>query len=403
MRLLDIPSAERRLDSWAPRLLYGGLAVAATGLIGAAVTAAVTEHGLQRLLGSYLVSFAFLLTISLGALFFVLLHHLCRAGWSVTVRRLAEGMAGNVQLMALLAIPIVLGMPQLYHWSHRDVVAADPVLAGKSAYLNPGFFVVRLVVYFAVWTVLARFLLSRSVEQDASGDPGLTLRLERWSAPGMLLFALTVNFASFDLLMSLDPHWFSTIFGVYVFSGAVVGFLALMPVALLWLQRQGKLSHSVTQEHYHDLGKMLFAFVVFWAYIAFSQYMLIWYANLPEEAHWYLKRQSGGWAWVSLTLLFGHFLVPFLFLLSRVPKRRPALLAAAGVWLLAMHWLDLYWLVMPELGTGSARPSPMDPLCLIGLGGLWVAGLAQLLRHHSLLPERDPRLSEALALHGGGA
>ncbi len=393
-RPFDISSESTRLDDLAPSALRFSGGVAAVGLGGAVIAAFFSQGGLDRLLQTYLVSFAFVLSLALGGLFFVLLQHVTRAGWSVVVRRVAEGMAGNVLLAALLAIPVVLGMSRLYHWMHPH---GDPVLEAKTGYLNPVFFVIRLVVYFAVWGLLARTFHRRSTEQDTSGDPALTVGMERLSAPGIVLFALAINFAAFDLLMSLDPHWFSTIFGVYYFSGSVVGFLAVAPVALVALQRAGRLRHAVSVEHYHDLGKLLFAFIVFWAYIAFSQYMLIWYGNLPEETEWFLKRQSGGWSWVSLALLFGHFVIPFLALLSRFVKRRPMLLAGAGVWMLAMHWLDLYWLVMPEFSPEAVLFGPVDVLCLVGLLGLYAGGTVLWLRRHPLLPERDPRLSESLA------
>jgi hypothetical protein len=253
------------------------------------------------------------------------------------------------------------------------------------------------VVYVAVWIVMARYMFALSTAQDSSRDPQLTRRMEKASAPGMMLFALSVNFAAFDLLMSLDPHWFSTIFGVYLFAGCVVGFFAVLPSLLLWLQGRGRLTSAVTVEHYHDVGKFLFAFVVFWAYIGFSQYMLIWYANLPEETGWFLRRQSGGWVWVSLALLLGHFVLPFLALISRVPKRRPAVLAVAGIWLLLMHWLDLYWLVLPEFSAAGPRLGLLDLLCFVGLAGLWIGGLAFNLRKVNLAPTGDPRLTESLA------
>jgi len=220
-------------------------------------------------------------------------------------------------------VPLLLEKSSLYVWADPSVVADDEALHQKVAYyLNPGFFAVRAVLYFVVWIGLARFFLRRSITQDESGDPALTQRMERGSPAALLLFALTVTFASFDWLMSLEPKWFSTIFGVYYFSGAAVGFLAAIILLVMLLQATGRLTSSVTVEHYHDLGKLLFGFVVFWGYIAFSQYMLIWYANIPEESVWYLARQQGSWKWVSLVLLFGHLLIPFFGLLPREAKRR---------------------------------------------------------------------------------
>jgi hypothetical protein len=259
------------------------------------------------------------------------------------------------------------------------------------------FFVARWVVYLAVWAVVARFFVGKSIEQDASGEPLLSVRMKRASPPAMLALAATLTFAAFDMLMSLDPGWTSTIFGVYYFAGGAVAVYALLPVSAFLLQRAGLLRGSVTVEHYHDLGKLLFGFVIFWAYIAFSQLMLQWYANIPEETHWFVARESHGWGWVGLILIFGNFLLPFLVLLSRSPKRRPAVLAAVAGWLLVMHLVDLYWLVMPAASPSDAVPHLVDVTVFIGLVGLFVASAAFVVRGRSLVPERDPRLAESLS------
>jgi hypothetical protein len=397
MKIIDISQEPRRLDPVLP--LWLGLAglAAVVGIGGSVILALRREHGLEYLLETYLVSFALFLALSLGALFFVMLQHVTRAGWSVVIRRIAETVAGNVWLMAVLAIPIVLGMDHLYHWAHVEEVAHDPILAGKSGFLEPTFFKIRLAVYFLIWGGLAWFFHRTSTRQDATGDPAATVRMERLAAPGLVAFALSVNFAAFDLLMSLDPHWFSTIYGVYYFAVCVVCFCAVMPKIMVGLQWRGVLPRVVTVEHFHDIGKLLFAFVVFWAYIAFSQYMLIWYGNIPEETQWYLKRQTGDWSYIGLTLLFGHFVIPFLLLVSRFIKRRPKLLAVTGIYLVVMTWIDIYWLVIPEFSPGVARFGLIDVLCFVGVTGLYSAVLALRLKRHSLVPERDPRLAESIA------
>jgi len=395
----DITPEERHLDPVLPLWLGVAGACAAVGAAGALGLAATQEHGWGRLLETYLVSFSLFLALTLGALFFVMLQHITRAGWSVVVRRIAEAIARNVWLMAILVIPLVLGMHHLYHWSHLEEAAHDPLLAGKSGFLNPSFFVIRLVIYFLIWGGLAWFFHRSSTRQDATFDPKLTLRMERDAGPGLAVFALSANFAAFDLLMSLDPHWFSTIFGVYYFAVSVVCFFAVMPKILVGLQWKGVIARSVTVEHFHDLGKLLFAFVVFWAYIAFSQYMLIWYGNIPEETEWFLKRQTGDWALVSLALLVGHFVIPFLVLVSRAVKRRPRLLAIAGGYMVVMTWLDLYWLVVPEFSPGEARFGLIDIFCFLGLTGVYAVALAFGLKRHSLIPEGDPRLQESLTFH----
>ncbi len=396
-RVFDITDIDLSLDRVLPLWLGSAAVTAVVGIGGALALAMATEHGWDRLLETYLISYSLFLALTLGALFFVMLQHVTRAGWSVVIRRIAEAMATNFWLMAVLVIPIVLGMHHLYHWSHVEEAAHDPILAAKVGFLNPTFFVVRLAIYFTIWGVLAWFFYRTSVRQDATKDPALTLKMERASAFGLILFALSANFAAFDLLMSLDPHWFSTIFGVYFFAVSVVVFYAVMPKTLAALQFRGVLRGAVTVEHYHDLGKFLFAFTVFWAYIAFSQYMLIWYGNIPEETEWYLKRQTGAWAWVSLALIIGHFVIPFLLLISRYVKRRPMLLAGVGVYMVLMTWLDIYWLVMPEFSPGVAPFGLIDALCFVGMTGVYSFVFALKLRRQALIPVGDPRLHESLA------
>jgi len=370
--------------------LIGGVALAVSFGLG------LILRDLDRFCHAYLVNYCYFLSLSLGALFFVVLQHLARAGWSVVVRRLAEILAANLPLMAVLALPVLFGTGVLYDWVHASESAHAELIEAKRAYLNLPFFLVRIGAYFAIWTWLSRVLLNRSVEQDASGDVDITLRLTRFSGLAVVLFALTITFAAFDLIMSLTPQWFSTIFGVYYFAGSMVGFVAVITLVAMLLQARGLLARAITIEHYHDLGKLLFAFVFFWGYIAFSQYMLIWYANIPEETGWYLVRQSGSWLWVSLVLLFGHFLLPFLGLLPRRVKRRKPTLAFWAVWALVMHWVDLYWLIMP---THSPERLPLGLLeigCFLGLGGLFLAGLVRAAGRSALIPVNDPRLAESL-------
>ncbi len=360
----------------------------------ASVGAWLWEPWRQRFFPAYLTAFAWVLSLTLGTLFFVVLQHLVRAGWSVVIRRLAEFFAAQAPLLAVLALPLLLGLHDLYHWTHPEVVAEDPVLLGKKPYLNVPFFLLRLAFYFLFWSWAGRFYYRASVAQDESGDVGLTERMQKRAAPAMLVYALTVTFAAFDLLMSLDPHWYSTIFGVYYFAGAVVAAFALLISAGVLVQRAGYLRRTITREHYHDLGKLLFAFVVFWAYIAFSQFMLIWYGNIPEETSWILRRTADGYGVIGLVLLFGHFIVPFAVLLPRSIKRSPGTLLYPALWLLLMHYVDLYWLVMPEFG--AATPHLVDIVLFFGLGALWLSGAARLASRHALAPQKDPRLVESL-------
>ncbi|MEW6741666.1 MAG: quinol:cytochrome C oxidoreductase [Planctomycetota bacterium] len=368
---------------------------AAALLAGAAITLAAGA-GWSRFLHGYLVAAAFCLSLALGALFFVILHHLTGARWSVAVRRLAEHLTGNLPWLALVFVPLLAGLPLLYEWSHADAVAQDEILQHKQPYLNVPFFLLRTVIYFAVWIALARYFFRRSADQDRTGDPELTIRMRRLSPVAMILLGLTLTFFAFDYLMSLDPHWYSTIFGVYYFAGSAVGFFAALAVVAHLLRRAGYLTHVVTSEHFHDIGKFVFAFVVFWAYIAFSQYLLIWYGNLPEETGYFLRRQRGGWGVLSLLLLCGHFIVPFLVLLSRVPKRRGTALALTAAWVLFMHWWDLYWLVMPQVMPEWHGFPVVELLSLTGLVGLLSGATILRMRRIALVAGRDPFLSESV-------
>jgi len=375
----------------------------AAGVIMLAIAAGMgfaENDGCAQLFHSYLVSYAFCLSFSLGALFFVAVNHLTRASWMIVIRRLSEVLAAGFPLMAVLflpiLIPLLMGNHSLYEWSDPHHVEGDHVLEGKSPFLNVPFFTVRAVIYFAVWITLSRFFLKNSRLQDERADPALILRMRKWSALTIVLFALTTTFAAFDWLMSLEPHWFSTIFGVYYFAGTMLAFFALMSLICLYLQERGRLSGVVTVEHYHDLGKYLFAFTFFWGYIAFSQYMLIWYADLPEETFWFLKRQTGAWTAVSVLLIVGHLLVPFAGLLSRHVKRSRAGLAFFAILLLLMHWVDMYWLVMPALHADVLNFGIIDLACLAGLLGLVLGGFLSRLRAGPLAPVNDPYLEESL-------
>ncbi len=384
-----------RLDALQPRLWRGGLAVGVLMLAASLLLGLGRGDGLSRFAHSYLVSYAYFLSLSLGALFFVAIQHVTRASWSVTVRRLGELVAAAMPALALLAVPILLLLPVLYPWAAPGALR-DEIIRHKSGYLNPTFFVLRWAAYLAIWCWAALWYWRRSVGQDAVEDPAQTVRLQRRSGPILVVYAVTVTLASIDLLMSLAPAWFSTIFGVYFFSGGVVGFFALLTALALLLRRSGRLTRVVTIEHMHDLGKLMFAFVFFWAYIAFSQYMLVWFANIPEETIWFLPRQSGGWSAVGLVLIFGHFLLPFLGLVSRYAKRHRALLGLWAAWILLMHWVDLYWLVMPEISPAGPPLALLDLTCLLGVGGIWLATIALVAGQRSLVPTKDPRLNEAL-------
>ena len=396
------PAPLRASSLWLPpghswhRFPAIGLILAVVGL-GASLALGLSgnEEAHHQLWHSWLVGALFVLSISLGGLFFVLVHHATQAGWSVVVRRIAENAMGTLPFLALLFVPLIFGMHDLFHWTHVDAVQQDHLLQHKRPYLNETFFLVRVAAYFVIWSALAFWFGRQSRLQDATGDHEITRRMRRASPPGLLLFAVTVTFFAFDWLMSLDPHWYSTIFGLYFFAGSVMAFLAFLALVTIAGRRAG-LGQVLNAEHRHDIGKLLFGFVVFWAYMAFSQYMLIWYANMPEETSFFSKRLAGSWGAAGIVLAIGHFIVPFFFLLPRAVKRSAKALAAVSAWLLAMHLLDLYWLVMPNLHKAGMAPSLLDAAALIGCVGVFLAAFGFALKRQALVPLRDPRLPESL-------
>lgn len=381
-----------------PRLLT----IAGAASLATAVGMLALGSSVSRLAHAYLLGISFCLSISLGALFFVILQHLTNARWSVTARRLAELLSSPIPMLGILFVPVLLSMfagsGALYRWNDAEAVAGDTLLQHKTPFLNAPFFAIRCAVYLASWIAMSWFFLRNSVALD-NGDEEAFQRMRRYSGPAMLVYALTVNFAAFDLLMSLDPHWFSTIYGVYFFAGCAVAFFATLPLLVMFVQSRGVLKEAVTVEHFHDFGKLLFGFVFFWAYIAFSQYLLIWYANIPEETGWFSVRQNHGWQYVSLSLLIGHFALPFAGLMSRSVRRNKSLLAGWCVFLLTAHAVDLYWLIMPSVSPNAAPPSLIDLLCLLGVGLIWLGALLRGLLKHRLLSTGDPYLETSLAFH----
>jgi hypothetical protein len=373
-------------------------AIGAVGaLLGAAACAILGAANPKQFLFSWLVSFLFFLSLALGGLFFVLIQYAAQGGWGIVVRRIGETIFATLPVMAALFIPLLLGLRDLYAWAAPGAVEHDALLRWKSPYLNVPFFLIRAVIYFGAWCFIALLYYRGSRSQDVTGDPAVTARLRRLAGPAIIVLALTQSFASIDWIMSLTPHWYSTMFGVYFFAGSFVGFIALLSVVAAAMRRAGLLDTVISAEHLHDIGKLLFAFTAFWAYIAFSQFFLIWYANLPEEAIWYRARLVGSWKAISLLIMAGHFAIPFFYLMGRAVKRRGSTLAVGGAWLLAMHYVDLYWQVMPTLHPEGVRPSALDLAAFIAVGGCFVAAASWLMRRQALVPLRDPRLAESLA------
>lgn len=388
-----------------------GLVVGAIGLGLTAVLGFAAKDHMLHFGHSMLVAIMFFLSICLGALFFTLLQHVTSAGWSVAVRRVAEAMTGALVFLfplvfGFIGIPAFFGMSYIYDWADHDFAHASELIAGKSGYLNGTFLCVRILFYFAVWIGVSRFFVGQSRAQDDDQDPARTIKMQRRSGVAIILFGLATTFAAFDFMMSLNAEWFSTMYGVYIFAGAFWSSLATLALATMWLEKRGQLEGVVTVEHYHDIGKLMFAFTFFWSYVAFSQVMLYWYADIPEETHWFHYRIWGAWEGFSILLLVGHFIIPMLGLLSRHVKRRRNVLAAWCVYVLVFHFVDLYWNIMPEManGIGGGDPavvgpafSPMDLTAMLGVGGVFIFGFLKSLDGKPALAIGDPRLPESLA------
>ena len=373
------------------------LIAAVVALVGAVTCAILGPGNPKQFFFSWLVSFLFFLSLALGALFFVLIQYAAQGGWGIVLRRIGETIFSTIPVMAALFVPLLFGLHDLYEWSHTEAVEHDALLAWKAPYLNVSFFLIRAALFFVIWSFIAVLYYRGSCTQDATGDHNVSARLRKLAGPSIIVLALTQTFASIDWIMSLTPHWYSTMFGVYFFAGSWVGFIALLSVVVPAMRGAGLLDTVISREHMQDVGKFLFAFTAFWAYISFSQFFLMWYGNLPEETIFYKARMEGSWLTVSLILLFGHFVAPFLYLMGRSVKRNGATLAVGGVWILAMHFVDLYWQVMPTLHPEGVSPSVLDVAAFFAVGGCFVAAASWLMRRHALVPLRDPRLAESLA------
>ncbi|PLX32145.1 MAG: hypothetical protein C0600_03545 [Ignavibacteria bacterium] len=374
-----------------------GVIALGVGIVGIILTVIGAFSDAHTFFASWLTGFAFWTTLVLGALFFVMLQHATGAVWSVAVRRVPEALSMTLPVLLLCFIPLVLGLHDLFHWTHAEEVASDHLLQWKSPYLNSTFFIIRGVVFFAIWIGLAWMLNRYSLAQDADGNPAHTLSLRKLSAGGIFLFAFSITFAAFDWLMSLEPHWYSTIFGVYVFIGGFLASLAMLVLIFQWMKGKGILTGTVTTEHFHDFGRLMFAFTVFWAYIGGSQYYLIWYANIPEETVWFLTRWENGWKTVSMLLIIGHFIVPFITLIFYRLKRMDIVLKLIAALIVVMHFVDMFWLVMPTFSPEGVHVSWMHFTAVIGIGGLVLGLFWMRYTAHRAVPVLDPKLEDSIA------
>lgn len=358
---------------------------------------------------AYLTAYMYAMTIAIGALFFVLVQHLARVGWSVVVRRVAELLMIMIIPLAILFIPIAWAVwnGSLYAWSDSAAYQAanhipEDIWASKVGWLNPQWFTLRACVYLAVYCAIAWYYYSKSLRQDQTGEVTLSESMQARSGPCMIVFALVTSLAAADWVMSLAPMWFSTMFGVYLFAGSALGAHCAIALLSYILQKQGAMRDEVTIEHYHDLGKLIHGYICFWAYIAFSQYVLIWYANIPEETDWFYTRYpgfSGTFGPISIALMILHFGVPFLGIMSRHVRRRPWAVAAWSAYILVLHFVDVYWAIMPEAnaGAGGTMGVLSSVLTVLGMVCLMLGMIVMVGARTRLIPVRDPRLRESLA------
>jgi len=339
---------------------------------------------------SYLFAFSFWVGISVGSLALLMLQHMTGGGWGLVIRRVLEAGTRTLPLMLILFVPIVVGAHWIYPWTHAEEMAKNAALTEKAKYLNLSFFTVRAAIYFAIWLALAYFLNRWSLMQDKTADRQPTKRMRVISGPGMVLFVFTVTFASIDWFMSLDPEWSSTIYGFVFVASWSLSALAFVVAVMAWLSKHEPMNNVVAQLHFHDLGKLLLALVMLWSYFAFSQFLIIWSANLPEEIRWYLPRTRGTWGAIALAVIILHFAFPFLFLLSRSFKRNAGKLVIVAVLILVMRLFDLFWMITPNFTGEHFQISWMDLVAPIGMGGLWLATFARALRQRPLIPINDP-------------
>jgi len=373
----------------------GGILLA----VGVMILGAAFVFTPQRAFFDYLWIYLFLVSIGVGSLALVALEYLVGATWSTPFRRITEIMASMTPVLVLLAIPLLFGLHDLFHWTHAEAVEGDAILQSKAPYLNIPFFIARTAFCLLLWVIFYFLLTRNSEKQDLDGDPKYTKRNVTLSTIFAALFVITITITAIDWAMSLEPHWFSTIFGVYYFAGTVIAALAASTFASIKLKEGGYLDSHLGDDSFYSLGTLMFGFNVFWAYIAFSQFILIWYADLPEETFWMIHRWEGNWKFVSLALLFFHFVLPFLILVGRNAKTNLGLLKWMAPWMLVAHALDLYWLIFPTLFKGNASFGWQElsfPLIVIGLTMIVFKMSAN---KKNLMAVKDPKMEMGLDFH----
>lgn len=345
---------------------------------------------------AYLVGFVFWTGITLGSLALLMLQHLTGGAWGLVIRRVLEASTQTLPLMLILFVPIIFGLKQIYPWTNETFMHETAALQQKARFLNPSFFILRGVLYFAFWSLLAVLLNWLSLEQDRTGQKRIRKRLQMVSGPGLALLIISITFASIDWVMSLEPEWMSTIFGLIFVAAWSLSALAFTIVMMSWLSKRAPMDRVAQRRHFHDWGNLLLALVMLWTYFAFSQYLLIWSGNLAEETTWYVARKHDGWGVIAIAIVILQFAFPFLALLSRASKKSAQKLATLAVLILVMRVLDVIWLIEPAFDREHFHLSWMDLVAPIGIGGLWVAAFAWRLQTRALVPLNDPQLEQAL-------
>lgn len=389
-------------DTYRPQLDRAQKQGALWGAIGLALSVAFFFHDRDQFFRSYLFAYVYWISIPLGCMAILMLHHLTGGRWGYPLRRILEAGTRTLGVMALLVIPVLLGMSRLYSWANPNTIPEDVLHHFKKAYLSPGFFTARTIIYFAILLGIAYLLNKWSAEQDQAGDPILQHRLGYVSGPAVVLWGFVVSCAAFDWVMSLEPEWYSTIYGfIYIDIEALVALSFVLFIFGRLAKQPGPLKDCIRIQDYNDQGNLMLAFLMLWAYLSFDQFLLIYATNLKDEIPWYLTRAYTHWGYIASFLIIFHFFVPFFLLLQRAIKRKLNLLARVGAFLIILTLVDIYWLVVPAFDKTGPRFHLTDLFAVVGLGGVWVAAFSWQLKKMPILPVHDPRF-EGVLVHEHG-